>query len=325
MAFPSGNRDEQLPRLSLLDGWAAQPQIVRAAQKDEFYCNVLYERLYDAWSAVLGPRSSIRRQKDIQWLAAFVYFWLTTWRGLPSLGEEYCDIRQVISPDLALFPTSSPRTEAPGHHPPNIEGQVTGGNTDIRGPPGEEGSHGLRVEIPTQAHRSWMLACEIIFPYWLEKAHNWLSVLSQPRHSGRYEWITRQDIKDKIQHMLQLFSDARGTLQRFHLGLFYLEGFFFHFTKRLSSSVYVFNHKPQGKQTPYGILGILLMIQLLVTGLVALKRAIVKRTGRGDAQHADESPPPSDLSNEQCTLCLEERKKHHCDFVWPFVLLALHS
>ena len=184
----------------------------------------------------------------LQWLSAFVYFWLTTWRGLPTLGEEYCDIRRVV-----LQPTQ----EGTAQPTPQREGSPEAPTPEI--------------SVPTQKSRCLMLICELILPYWFEKFFTWLSIISQPRHSGRseWEWVARQDVKDRLQRIVTVIGDVKATFQRIHLAIFYLQGkssrrfqhiphakltnpsppgYFFHFLKRLSSTGYIFNHIPKDKQ-----------------------------------------------------------------------------
>ena len=114
---------------------AAQPDIVRAHQKDESYLQMLTDSCHDAVRTILGPRrallcsrsafpetmlcpatlmptlvavsylSALLKVRHTSWLrsasretrlvAELLYFGLTTGAGGQTLGEQYCDILQV--------------------------------------------------------------------------------------------------------------------------------------------------------------------------------------------------------------------------------------
>lgn len=77
---------------------ADQPDIVRAAQKDDFYKRVFNEQCYDLFSRVFGPRMSMNKQIEVKLLTDACYYGLNTLIGTQTLGEEYCDILQVKYP-----------------------------------------------------------------------------------------------------------------------------------------------------------------------------------------------------------------------------------
>eukprot|EP00898_Chlorokybus_atmophyticus_P007984 jgi/Chlat1/8187/Chrsp76S07660 len=66
---------------------AAQPDVLRASQKDDLYQAFLYDACYGAVREVLGK---------VKLIANLVYYGLTTGFGLQTLGEEYCDIQQEL-------------------------------------------------------------------------------------------------------------------------------------------------------------------------------------------------------------------------------------
>lgn len=77
---------------------AAQPDLVRAAQKDAFYLAMLREQVSELARALLGARRAVGLQREAGLLASLLYFGLTTGCGLPTLGEEYCDLALVEGP-----------------------------------------------------------------------------------------------------------------------------------------------------------------------------------------------------------------------------------
>eukprot|EP00274_Cyanoptyche_gloeocystis_P003829 CAMPEP_0196662448 /NCGR_PEP_ID=MMETSP1086-20130531/48740_1 /TAXON_ID=77921 /ORGANISM="Cyanoptyche gloeocystis , Strain SAG4.97" /LENGTH=283 /DNA_ID=CAMNT_0041997837 /DNA_START=33 /DNA_END=883 /DNA_ORIENTATION=- len=74
---------------------AAQPDIVRAWQKDEFYRRELQEDSLDVVSRLYSTRTTAAFYREIRLLADALFFGLTTLSGRQTLGEEYCDILQV--------------------------------------------------------------------------------------------------------------------------------------------------------------------------------------------------------------------------------------
>ncbi|EKX36760.1 hypothetical protein GUITHDRAFT_155144 [Guillardia theta CCMP2712] len=77
--------------------WAGQAEVIRAMQKDDYYTTHLKKALADAIQAVLGARAITRHQNAIENIAGLVYFGLTTGSAKPTLGEEYCEVRQLAA------------------------------------------------------------------------------------------------------------------------------------------------------------------------------------------------------------------------------------
>lgn len=75
---------------------APQPDIVRSWEKDSFYASRFSEECQELAAALFGGRGA-RARHEVAVAAKGVYFWATTLRGRPTLGEEYCDIRQVAA------------------------------------------------------------------------------------------------------------------------------------------------------------------------------------------------------------------------------------
>ncbi|KAI9012513.1 Pex12 amino terminal region-domain-containing protein [Phycomyces nitens] len=73
----------------------AQPDIIRANQKDVYYQTILQDQMKSACQQFFGSRIQHQWQKEINALADFSYHGLTTLLGTQTLGEEYCDLVQV--------------------------------------------------------------------------------------------------------------------------------------------------------------------------------------------------------------------------------------
>ncbi|XP_065061069.1 peroxisome biogenesis factor 10-like [Rhopilema esculentum] len=74
---------------------AAQPEIIRSHQKDEFFqVNLRNEvsRIVIDW---FGTQRWIKYQKELSIMADIAYFCLTTLSGFQTLGEEYCNLVQI--------------------------------------------------------------------------------------------------------------------------------------------------------------------------------------------------------------------------------------
>jgi peroxin-10 len=270
-------------------GFASPQHIIRSAQKDEQYSIELYGKLYDAFISLFGAHCGSRFQKEIQLLSNGISFGLSTLRGLPSLGEEFCNIRRLsIAQHEQLNPNSA---EEVGQENNRLFPRIT-------------------FQIPTRSHRIYMFLCEIIIPYFLDKFITWLNVISQPRHSGRHEWIEQQEIKDRIQSILSFVSQLSTLFLNIHTALFFFQGIFYHISKRISFTILMFDHENTEIQESYRILGILIFLQIIISTLISLKNFFFQTLKSRSPPQLPLSSVPSldDESSEQCTLCLEPRK-----------------
>jgi len=75
--------------------FAEQPDIIRAAQKDEFYQRVFNTQAYEITIQSLGPRTASKYKDELQLLSDVIYFGVSSLLGQQTLGEEYCDIMQI--------------------------------------------------------------------------------------------------------------------------------------------------------------------------------------------------------------------------------------
>ncbi|KAK4388702.1 Peroxisome biogenesis factor 10 [Sesamum angolense] len=85
---PSGSGVRRFPL-------AAQPEIMRAAEKDDQYASFVYDACRDAFRHLFGTRVAVAYQSETKLLGQMLYYVLTTGAGKQTLGEEYCDITQV--------------------------------------------------------------------------------------------------------------------------------------------------------------------------------------------------------------------------------------
>ncbi|RIB19083.1 Pex12 amino terminal region-domain-containing protein [Gigaspora rosea] len=75
--------------------YAAQPDIVRANQKDVYYQRILEDQVSDIFRLFFGTRRQHLNKEEINLVSDLLYFCLTTLLGTQTLGEESCDIMQI--------------------------------------------------------------------------------------------------------------------------------------------------------------------------------------------------------------------------------------
>src|SRR5690242_3074846 len=75
---------------------AAQPDILRASQKDEYFLALFRDECRELASAMMGNRSAAW-EAETDLVSALCYHTATTAVARPTLGEEYCDISQATA------------------------------------------------------------------------------------------------------------------------------------------------------------------------------------------------------------------------------------
>lgn len=93
--FKNETEGSKVTRNPLLFEDASQPDILRAHQKDILCKKKLENNLLDISSTWIGQHFTFRHQKNIKLASAIMYFYLSSGRGIQTLGEEFCDIRQL--------------------------------------------------------------------------------------------------------------------------------------------------------------------------------------------------------------------------------------
>lgn len=80
--------------------YAAQPDIVRASQKDESYRGYTLDIFQDVARRLFGARQAILWGSEIDLVSRMVYSVVTTGCGQQTPGEEYCDTLQAAGRHL---------------------------------------------------------------------------------------------------------------------------------------------------------------------------------------------------------------------------------
>ncbi|KAJ3677017.1 hypothetical protein LUZ60_002741 [Juncus effusus] len=230
---------------------AAQPEMMRAADKDESYVVHVQEACRDAFRHLFGTRVTVAYQNEIKLLGQTLYYLLTTGSGQQTLGEEYCDITQVAS-SSNLPPTPARRllfimyqTAVP-YLAERISSKMV--------------ARGIMLSDESQLEG-------------LEPSRRLIEANNRPtrRFRGRiYDlWLW---LLTKWPHMLPFARDTLGFVIRTNLMFFYFEGLYYHISKRLSGIRYVFIGKPLNQRPRYQLLGIFLLIQLCILGVERIRR-----------------------------------------------------
>lgn len=260
---PGSNTDE-LRRFPL----AAQPEIMRAAEKDDQYASFVYDACRDAFRHLFGTRLAVAYQNETKLLGQMLYYVLTTGSGQQTLGEEYCDITQVAGP-YGLSPTPARRAlfilyqTAVPYIAERISSRVA--------------SHGILL---AEAHTG---------EFYSGNAPEWSSHVQSPTiidipspSASRASALQRFKEKWKtlwlsaVRRWPAVLPVARELLQlilRANLMFFYFEGLYYHLSKRASGIRYVFIGKPSNQRPRYQILGIFLLIQLCIIAAEGLRRS----------------------------------------------------
>nr|XP_056721270.1 peroxisome biogenesis factor 10 [Euleptes europaea] len=276
---------------------AGPARLVRSAQKDELYRGALKSGAGAALGGLAGAKTWLEWQKEIELLADVAYFTLTTLSGYQSLGEEYVNIIQVD-------------------------------------PSGKR--------IPSLFRRAVLIALHTVLPYLLDKGLVHLEhelqaepdatqTLQRPSSSGLRgrtfvrSWLRNQlggwteQQKKLLSQAVYLLRHSIPLLRRLHLAVFYLNGIFYHVSKRIAGISYLrfagLAGNDQNIRSSYRLLGIVSLLHLALTvGTQAYSYQQRQRARQEWKLHRNLSHPkilPEEklpARSSRCTLCLEERR-----------------
>ncbi|CAN1217278.1 Peroxisome biogenesis factor 10 [Linum perenne] len=306
---------------------AAQPEIMRAAEKDDQYASFLYDSCRDAVRHLFGTRVALAYQNETKLLGQMLYYVLTTGAGQQTLGEEYCDIIQVSGP-YGLPPTPAKRALFVLYQTavPYLTERISIALSELQ----SDESYGEMAPGNSQVQASVMVD---VSSYSMPGAS--VSILSSLKQKLYSLWL------HTVQRWPAILPVAREFLQlilRTNLMFFYFEGLYYHISKRAAGIRYVFIGKPSNQRPRYQILGVFLLIQLCVIAAEGLRRSnlssissTLHQTSLGSRQNAGNQGLP--ILNEEgnlisissiditwcksqvtssgvskCTLCLSDRQ-----------------
>ncbi|CAL8996040.1 unnamed protein product [Prunus brigantina] len=246
---------------------AAQPEIMRAAEKDDQYASFVYDACRDAVRHLLGTRSAVAYQNETKLLGQVLYYVLTTGSGQQTLGEEYCDITQVAGP-YGLPPTPARRAlfivyqtalpyiaERISSRAAN-RGIVLADSDELYGNNASLSNDVQSSSVTPTSTASTSEASASAIRRLKEKFNGlWLSLVRR--------WPT----------VLPIAREFLQLVIRANLMFFYFEGLYYHISKRTAGIRYVFIGKPSNQRPRYQILGVFLLIQLCIIAAEGLRRS----------------------------------------------------
>jgi len=260
---------------------AAQAEIVRLHQKDQYYHDIFYDKLKEVAIDFLGARRSQIWEELLTLITSAAYFGLSTLGGAQSLGEEY--VNSVMR-----------------HH---ATGKIVGAKRRAF-------FLIMYVIVPyvmTRAYgqvRKWLQKKDqeirqrhedaAIRQATLEKAGE---IDLTPQHRGTLRTWTEWTMQWLAQHLpgSHVLSAPDGLLayaSAAQLAMFYLWGRYYTMAHRLARVDYIHAsiQRPGSQPLSYEVLGVLLAVQLLV------KLGMSVRSSWKKVQDAKEGPPATEGS-----------------------------
>nr|XP_014718590.2 LOW QUALITY PROTEIN: peroxisome biogenesis factor 10 [Equus asinus] len=276
---------------------ASPPEVVRAAQKDDYYRGGLRSAAGGALHSLAGAKKWLEWRKEIELLSDVAYFGLTTLAGYQTLGEEYVSIIQV-DPSQSRVPSRLRRTVLVALHTvlPYLLDKAL-----------------LHLEHELQADSDGTLVLQG-------------SLAPGVRHrSGARRWVHRhvatltEQQKKALLRATLVLRQGLSCLQRLHVAWFYIHGAFYHLAKRLTRVTYLHVRRPLAEdlraRTSYRLLGLVSLLHLALSTVLQLYGFRQRQRARREWKlHRSLSYRRSHVEeravsrNSLCTLCLEERR-----------------
>ncbi|XP_008149935.1 peroxisome biogenesis factor 10 [Eptesicus fuscus] len=276
---------------------ASPPEVVRAAQKDDYYRGGLRSAAGSALHSLAGAKKWLEWRKELELLSDVAYFGLTTLAGYQTLGEEYVGLIQV-DPSRSQVPLRLRRGVLVALHAVlpyvldkallHLEQEL---QADSNGARPSQGSLAPSARGRSGARR-WV--------------HRQVAALPEPQRKA-------------LLRAVLVFRQGLGCLHRLHVAWFYIHGAFYHLAKRLTGVTYLRLHRPPAEdlraRASYRLLGLVSLLHLALSlGLQLYGFRQRQRAQREWKLHRRLSRRRS-LTEERavsrnslCTLCLEERR-----------------
>ena len=246
--------------------FAPSPDIYRAAEKDEALLTRLRDDVSDVCLQWGGQRWSARHA-EVDLLSAAAFYGLTQLRGRPSLGEEYCDIRQVATRRLpASLPLPLPLSPAGG-----AVAAVDAWQARVALPPED-------VAWPSAQRRVALFALQVLGPYAYARARRHQQQMGPlpPPTAGARPAARVVEAALAVWHRLLGWIPVVDAVwphaRRLHLALFFLTGRYLSLDKRLTGARYVALRTMDQQRPSYRGLGLLLLLQLAIVAAVKARQ-----------------------------------------------------
>ncbi|KAL0924610.1 hypothetical protein M5K25_005454 [Dendrobium thyrsiflorum] len=220
---------------------AAQPEIMRAAEKDDQYAAFVHDACRDAFRHLFGTRVVVTFQNEIKLLGQTLYYLLTTGAGQQTLGEEYCDLSQVAD-SYGLPPTPARRIVFIFYQTvvPYLAERLSSRMT----------AHGMTMDDFQfgELHESNYLRRNQAQPSSSGSSSSRglpTSAISKLKEKfvGLWFWAVQ-----KWPMVLPFAREAAQLALRANLMFFYFEGLYYHISKRAAGIRYVFIGKPSNQR-----------------------------------------------------------------------------
>ncbi|NP_001297203.1 peroxisome biogenesis factor 10 [Heterocephalus glaber] len=228
--------------------WSAgPPEVIRAAQKDEYYRGGLRSAAGGALHSLAGAKKWLEWRKEIELLSDVAYFGLTTLAGYQTLGEEYVGIVQV-DPSQQRVPSRLRRSVLVTLHavlPYLLDKALLPLEQELQAD--SDGARALQSSL-VPSRRGW------------SGTRRWVR-----RHTAS---LTEQQRKT-LQRATFVLRQGLACLHRLHVAWFYIHGVFYHLAKRLSGVTYLrICHLPREDlkaRAGYRLLGLLSLLHLALS------------------------------------------------------------
>ncbi|XP_036918050.1 peroxisome biogenesis factor 10 [Sturnira hondurensis] len=276
---------------------ASVPEVVRAAQKDDYYRGGLRSAAGSVLHSLAGAKKWLEWRKELELLSDAAYFGLTTLAGYQTLGEEYVGILQV-DPSQRQVPSRLRRgvlvslhtvlpyllDKALLHLEHELQTDSSSGRPSQGGP-----AHSVRGR---SGARRWV--------------HRQVAALTEQQQKA-------------LLRVVLVLRPGLGCLQRLHVAWFYMHGAFYHLAKRLAGVTYLRTHRSPAQDpralASYRLLGLVSLLHLALSvglhlyGLRQRQRARREwKLHRGLSHRRSHTEERAGTRSSLCTLCLEERR-----------------
>ncbi|XP_077007663.1 peroxisome biogenesis factor 10 [Tamandua tetradactyla] len=276
---------------------ASPPEVIRAAQKDDYYRGGLRSAADSALHGLAGAKKWLEWRKEMELLSDLAYFSLTTLAGYQTLGEEYVNIIQV-DPSRRRVPSWLRRALLVVLHsalPYLLDKALLL----------------LEHELQADGDRD-------------RPMHGGLGPGRRSRSRMR-RWLQQQvaplaeSQKRTLLRVLLVFRQGLACLWRLHVAWFYIHGGFYHLAKRLAGISYLrvrrLPEEDLRAQASYKLLGAISLLHLVLSVGVQVYSFTQRRRARKEWKlHRNLSHRRSSVEERavsrtsHCTLCLEERR-----------------